>query len=79
MKESEVDARASRLYKKLRGENPPTKEIWRGIGFFLAGSICITIGVLFLVGVIESSFWRRGYVLIGIGLLLFIPGSYVSL
>eukprot|EP01139_Manchomonas_bermudensis_P016995 Amastigsp_a515415_44.p1 type:complete len:166 gc:universal Amastigsp_a515415_44:515-18(-) len=57
---------------------PPLKAIGMAALMLLVGSILITIGALLITGAIPTFYWRRGYSLIILGVLPFIPGAYYS-
>eukprot|EP00300_Choanocystis_sp_HF-7_P001769 c11418_g1_i1.p2 GENE.c11418_g1_i1~~c11418_g1_i1.p2 ORF type:complete len:157 (-),score=30.87 c11418_g1_i1:27-497(-) len=59
-------------------EKPPVKAILMAVGMLLLGSVLITVGALLITGVISSFYWERGYSLIILGALPFIPGAYYS-
>ncbi len=57
--------------------NPPLKSI--GFAFILLclGCLFVGMGISFVTGYVETEFWKRGFMFMGVGILLIIPGCYV--
>ncbi|XP_062509941.1 transmembrane protein 230-like isoform X1 [Corticium candelabrum] len=74
--------REERTYTDAQFRKPavkvPVKAIGLAVMLFLVGSVLLILGSLLATGVVGISDHWRGYTLIVIGSLTFIPGSYHS-
>lgn len=72
--------REGRVYTDAQFRKPPVKVPMKAIALaimlFLVGSSFLSLGCLIVTGIVGNSKDGQGFVLIVIGSLTFIPGSY---
>ena len=56
---------------------PPLQSIAFATVLLVLGVVFVVLGFMFLTGYLETEFWRRGFIFVGMGSLLIIPGAYV--
>jgi len=59
------------------GKQAPLKSLILATVLFVIGSVCLILGSLLVTGYIETAYWDRGYSLIALGAITFLPGFYV--
>eukprot|EP01104_Vermistella_antarctica_P019008 TRINITY_DN7256_c0_g1_i1.p1 TRINITY_DN7256_c0_g1~~TRINITY_DN7256_c0_g1_i1.p1 ORF type:complete len:156 (+),score=31.70 TRINITY_DN7256_c0_g1_i1:48-515(+) len=57
---------------------PPRKAICLALALLLSGIALLTLGLMLVTGLIDSDYWKRGFILLLVGALVFLPGFFVS-
>eukprot|EP00026_Physarum_polycephalum_P022641 Phypoly_transcript_26867.p1 GENE.Phypoly_transcript_26867~~Phypoly_transcript_26867.p1 ORF type:complete len:117 (+),score=11.91 Phypoly_transcript_26867:80-430(+) len=76
--DEEIDDKEDDVRYRDKIGKPPLSSICFALVLVIVGLILETGGLLFLTGYVETEFWRRGFIFVGVGILLLIPGVYVT-
>eukprot|EP00698_Gefionella_okellyi_P021955 TRINITY_DN720_c0_g2_i2.p1 TRINITY_DN720_c0_g2~~TRINITY_DN720_c0_g2_i2.p1 ORF type:complete len:111 (-),score=7.55 TRINITY_DN720_c0_g2_i2:265-555(-) len=68
--------RGKHFAPELDENKPPIKPILLAVFLFLIGSVMLIIGCLLVTGIIITADRDRGYALVVLGSITFIPGAY---
>eukprot|EP00011_Vannellida_sp_DIVA3-517-6-12_P012117 CAMPEP_0114622584 /NCGR_PEP_ID=MMETSP0168-20121206/9813_1 /TAXON_ID=95228 ORGANISM="Vannella sp., Strain DIVA3 517/6/12" /NCGR_SAMPLE_ID=MMETSP0168 /ASSEMBLY_ACC=CAM_ASM_000044 /LENGTH=154 /DNA_ID=CAMNT_0001833805 /DNA_START=72 /DNA_END=536 /DNA_ORIENTATION=- len=76
--EEELDDNRYRIAEKGDPFESRKKSIVLGVCLLAVGTVCLLLGLLIVTGVIETKHQDRGWPLVVVGLITFLPGSWAS-